>query len=803
MNEWINVKLSDQNDRQTYVNEEPVILFQLSGYSAIQLNESVRQLKEDSYLVINAKEPYRLRVSSEGVVFQLSLFMREAMEGFPVKRWKINCSSEDPDAESVRELLVQICGCYFAEKDASTEEAKHAAGVFLLRSTYYQLLHCIAENHLIFTQERKEKTDRDEDRMQYIRMYISENYNREIGLAEIAEKLYCTPSYLSKYIKRKFGQNFKDLLIRERLAHCMPDIENSEKTFLKIAMDHGFPGIVAFNRAFRETYQMLPSQYRKQYRTERQNRNELTESAEQKLKKLMETGRKPEETDKKPEKLSLDLENTSPLIKNACRMINAGAAKDLLRADMQRHMKYLHETLGFTYVRFWDIYAPEMYLFDQEQREYNFSKLDSIIDFLEENQMHPYMELGFKPNELLRDVGNYLVSQKSRGMFQTLEAYGEFLDQMIRHFVNRYGLETVEQWYFEVWKIPQDGVEEYLHIFTTVKKCMRRIAGGCRVGGAGLNRNQGQTLREMLAAWSRCEQKPDFLSLYSYPYRHDRLDSQEMQDQKMLLPTGVPEYEVYSRDPDYLYHYLEEANAALQEYGMSAVELHVSEWNFTVSNRNFMNDSIFKGAYVVKNLMDNIQCCAVIGYWFGSDLFSEYYDTKALLTGGGGLLSKDGICKPAFYGMMFMKRLEHLLIGKSKHAIVTTNGHDSYSVVCHHCQNPKIGYYMKAQSDISVEEMKEYFSEKTLKVQLAVHGVKNGTYLIKRRVISAQYGSVLDEWQRMGLTDALSSHDIAYLKQICVPRISMEKCVITDQCLRLETSMQTNEIQHIHITYQL
>lgn len=803
MSEWINVKLSDQNDRQIYVNEEPVILFQLSGYSEIQLNKSVGQLKEDSYLVINSQEPYRLSVSREGVVFQLSLFMQAAMNGFPAKKWKISCNSGDPDAEKVRELLVQICSCYFAAEDVKGKETKHAAGVFQLRSLYYQLLYCLAEEHLVFMQGQHEKMDQDADRMQYIRMYIAENYNREIGLAEMAEKLYCTPSYLSKYIKRKFGQNFKDLLTRERLAHCIPDIEKSEKTFLKIAMDHGFPGISAFNRAFRETYQMLPSQYRKEHRAEKQNQKELTGSAEKKLKKLMETRRKTKESGKETEQLSLNLEKVSPLTGNACRMINAGAAKDLLRADMQRHMKYLHETLGFTYVRFWDIYAPEMYLFDQEQKEYNFSKLDSIVDFLEENQMHPYMELGFKPNELLRDVGNYLVSRKSHGMFSSLESYGEFLDRMIRHFVNRYGLETVEQWYFEVWKIPQDSVEEYLHIFTTVKSCISRIAGGCRVGGAGLNQNQGQTLQEMLAAWSRCEQKPDFLSLYSYPYRHDRLDSQEMQDQRMLLPTGVPEYEVYSRDPDYLNHYLEEANTALKEYGLAAVELHVSEWNFTVSNRNFMNDSIFKGAYVVKNLMDNIQCCTMIGYWFGSDLFSEYYDTKALLTGGGGLLSKDGICKPAFYGMMFMKRLEHLLLGKCEHAIVTTNGHDSYSMVCHHCQNPKIRYYMKAQSDISVEEMSEYFSEKTRKVQLSVHGVKNGTYLIKRRVVNAQYGSVLDEWKRMGLTDALSSQDIAYLKQICIPRISMEKCVITDQCLRLEIILQTNEIQHIHVTYQL
>ena len=99
--------------------------------------------------------------------------------------------------------------------------------------------------------------------------------------------------------------------------------------------------------------------------------------------------------------------------------------------------------------------------------------------------------------------------------------------------------------------------------------------------------------------------------------------------------------------------------------------------------------------------------------------------------------------------------------------------------------------------------MKSYFPGTKLQVSIRIRGVKNGTYILKRRAIREGCGSVLDEWQQMGYTDALSTRDIQYLKQICVPRITMETWVVQNHGLNLDYELEVNEIMHLHVIYDL
>ena len=43
----------------------------------------------------------------------------------------------------------------------------------------------------------------------------------------------------------------------------------------------------------------------------------------------------------------------------------------------------------------------------------------------------------------------------------------------------------------------------------------------------------------------------------------------------------------------------------------------------------------------MKNLIQNSQEADMIGYWVATDLFSDYYDTKRILFGGCGLITRE------------------------------------------------------------------------------------------------------------------------------------------------------------------
>lgn len=83
-----------------------------------------------------------------------------------------------------------------------------------------------------------------------------------------------TLTYLSKqfgyseyHMTRKFkeisGMQFRDYLSKRKLAFALKELRDSQKSILDIALSYGFSTHEAFSRAFKHTYGISPSAYRK------------------------------------------------------------------------------------------------------------------------------------------------------------------------------------------------------------------------------------------------------------------------------------------------------------------------------------------------------------------------------------------------------------------------------------------------------------------------------------------------------------------------------------------------------------
>lgn len=81
----------------------------------------------------------------------------------------------------------------------------------------------------------------------------------------------------------------------------------------------------------------------------------------------------------------------------------------------------------------------------------------------------------------------------------------------------------------------------------------------------------------------------------------------------------------------------------------------------------------------------------------GSDRTSEYYDSHDMLYGGTGIITKDGILKPAGFAFDFLNRLLPYYIGKEENCILTTDGHGSYGILCHNAKKLNYNYYLSAE----------------------------------------------------------------------------------------------------------
>lgn len=252
---------------------------------------------------------------------------------------------------------------------------------------------------------------------------------------------------------------------------------------------------------------------------------------------------------------------------------------------------------SFQYIRFWDIYSEDMGLNIGKTGGYYFGKTDRIMAFLIENHIHPYIEIGFKPIMLVEQLNQYLISEPKDIVFRTHAQARHFFHAFVSHYANRYGIGEVEQWYFELWKDPRlldaHDCRRYFAVFEACYDALKEISPNIRIGGGSIHMTfDGSFFADFLFQWKQRIAGPDFLTIYSYPYHTG--DAGHAIDRRR------------SQKSSYLKDSVLAVTDELARIGFSIKEVHVSEWNGSVSNRNRMNDSVYQGAYVMKNIIDNI-----------------------------------------------------------------------------------------------------------------------------------------------------------------------------------------------------
>ena len=247
-------------------------------------------------------------------------------------------------------------------------------------------------------------------------------------------------------------------------------------------------------------------------------------------------------------------------------------------------------------------------------------------------------------------------------------------------------------------------------------------------------------------------------------------------------------------------HWLEREIDLLNEAGLGNIKRYLTEWNLTFSERNYINDTCFKGAYIIKNILDLYGMVDDMGYFIGSDRISESYDSQELLYGGTGLMTRDGILKPAGFAFEFLQRLYPYYIGKGANYLITTDRHDSYGIICHNQRKLGYIYYLTREDELEKESLWKYFEDRdTLDLQLELNDLPNGTYQIKTYCINIKNGNVMNIWKEMAYEKELSRNDIKYFRRMCEPKLTIRKQDVEDAALKLNIPMQYNEIAFIRV----
>jgi xylan 1,4-beta-xylosidase len=354
------------------------------------------------------------------------------------------------------------------------------------------------------------------------------------------------------------------------------------------------------------------------------------------------------------------------------RMFGSGRAILSLREGYRGDLRAVKQITDFEYVRFHAIFHDEVGVYDEDSAGhpiYNFSYVDQIYDGLLASGVKPFVELSFMPNKLAAaPVFQAFWYKPDVSPPKDWGRWEDLISAFARHLIDRYGIDEVATWYFEVWNEPNLDFwagkpaqatywELYDHTAVAIKKVDLRL----RVGGPATAQ----------AAWvdafiRHCAQQKiplDFVS--SHVYGNDR--AQDVFGTNEDIPRDRMVCRAVGKVHD-----------QIRASSLPALPLIWSEFNASYKNEPDVTDTVYMGPWLADTVRQCDGLVNIMSYWTFSDVFEEQGVVKTPFYGGFGLLAEDGIPKPAYQAFALLHKLGNQRLAlNSDSALLTRNENGS------------------------------------------------------------------------------------------------------------------------------
>ena len=106
-----------------------------------------------------------------------------------------------------------------------------------------------------------EQTSRRDNLLSVIFRFVDENYKNDCTLRALSASTSYNYVYLSRFFKESTKIAFIDYVNRYRIDEACYLLRNSNQSILQIAYDCGFDSLRTFNRNFKKTVGVTPSEY--------------------------------------------------------------------------------------------------------------------------------------------------------------------------------------------------------------------------------------------------------------------------------------------------------------------------------------------------------------------------------------------------------------------------------------------------------------------------------------------------------------------------------------------------------------
>ncbi len=339
-------------------------------------------------------------------------------------------------------------------------------------------------------------------------------------------------------------------------------------------------------------------------------------------------------------------ETTTPLRHAWEHTIGSGHAPVALRADWQAQLRRCRAELGVRYVRFHGLLSDDIgTLIDHDGKPlYSFFNADQIFDFLLSIGMRPFVELSFMPEALASGSTTVFHYKANVTPPKDYKQWATLMEELAHHWVERYGLEEVKEWFFEVWNEPNlpafwKGTQaDYFKLYRHTAEAIKRVDPALRVGGPATAKNEW--VEDFLAFCHHKRVPVDFVSTHHYPTDALGNEGDDTETQLAASRRGILR---------------EQAQDTFRR--AQGMPVYYTEWNASSNPRDPRHDEPYAAAFVAKTIMEANGLVEGYSLWTFTDIFEENYFPSLPFHGGFGLLTLHGVPKPTYRAYELLHRL--------------------------------------------------------------------------------------------------------------------------------------------------
>jgi xylan 1,4-beta-xylosidase len=405
-------------------------------------------------------------------------------------------------------------------------------------------------------------------------------------------------------------------------------------------------------------------------------------------------------------------------------------------------LRIAHDDLGVVAVRAHAILHDDNHVVtraDDGRLAFDFSIVDELYDRILALGIHPVVELGFMPAAIAADPDQTVFEY--RGIISPPRDWAEWHETVAAlgsHLVERYGIDEVASWGFEVWNEPNLEVfwtgtqDDYLRLYEEAARALKGVDSRLTVGGPSTAASEWV---EALAAY--CE--------------------------KHALPLELATTHTYGNLPlDF--------RGVLEEHGFGEADILWTEWGVGSTHFGPIHDGVAGAPFVLSGMHSAQHRISALAYWVVSDHFEELGRPPRLFHDGFGLLTLGNLRKPRYWAL-------HLAAHLGDHVLPTDVTGDGADVLvrawaARHDEGPDRGTVDVLVWNGTVNAELMHGDPRLVRdVRVTIGGLSGTSYAVELARIDEQHSNIrsvagdadwpdADEWRRLRESDHLHTERI-------------------------------------------